>query len=526
MKLKNNKLKNNVRVLLPALLLVFTQALFCQENDRLIVNKAIELSFYSPDECIKLTQHLLKKAETAPEFAGAYLIEADAYIAKGEYSKCAKNVFNANQYHEKINDSLKAEILFRQIFLARKLRLYNQFDNYAANLISLSENQDQSSLSSLITIKLDIEKAFILFGKNEFAKALDVLNTLEKNHFQQIEAYSYPDKFYLVKAIAYKGLGEYEKSNSYYTKATDYYLKNHSKTNRLTEIALLKGNAELQFHDKDYEKSIKSLKVALEKAKKLENIYLLEEINNRLALNYLTLNDKENHNLYNTAFLSYNRKVYDLEIASVNECYNLIGEQQAINYASHENTLKMYMYITLGVFFLILLFGNLLYFSNRAQKKRLKEIIGYLEVTNKLLVESTDKVKKMTPKKLSIPTETEQNILASLKKFEGTTKFTNRDMSLATLAAQLDVNTKYLSEIINKHYNDNFNTYINKLRINYIIEKLKNEPEYLNYKISYLAEESGFSSHSSFATVFKTITGIAPTVFIDLLGKEIHNKKA
>jgi YesN/AraC family two-component response regulator len=99
-------------------------------------------------------------------------------------------------------------------------------------------------------------------------------------------------------------------------------------------------------------------------------------------------------------------------------------------------------------------------------------------------------------------------------------------MSLATLAAQLDTNTKYLSETINKHYHDNFNTYINRLRINYIIEKLKNEPEYLNYKISYLAEESGFSSHSSFATIFKTITGIAPTVFIELIGKEITQKKA
>ncbi|MFL9836270.1 helix-turn-helix domain-containing protein [Flavobacterium sp. ST-75] len=525
MKRKNNRLKNNIRVLLP-LLLVFTQVLFCQENDRLIVNKATELSFYSPDECLKMTQHLLKKAETAPQFAKVYLIEADAYRVKGEYSKCAKSVFNANQYREKINDSLKAEILFRQIFLARTLRLYNQFDNYAASLTDLSENQDKASLSTLITIKLDIEKAFILFGKNEYTKALDVLNTLEKNYFHEIEAYSYLDKFYLVKAIAYKGLKEYEKSNDYYIKATNDYLKNHSKTNRLVEIALTKGQAELQFYNKDYEKSIENLAIALEKAEKLENIYLLEDINNLLALNYLALNDKENHNLYNKAFLSYNRKVYDMEITSVNECYNLIGEQQAINYASRENSLKLYVYSALGVLFLILLLGNLLYFSNRAQKKRLKEIIGYLEVTNKLLVESTDKVKKMTPKKLSIPTETEQNILASLKKFEGTTKFTNKDMSLATLAAQLDINTKYLSEIINKHYNDNFNTYINKLRINYIIEKLKNEPEYLNYKISYLAEESGFSSHSSFATVFKSITGIAPTVFIDLLGKEIHNKKA
>ena len=60
---------------------------------------------------------------------------------------------------------------------------------------------------------------------------------------------------------------------------------------------------------------------------------------------------------------------------------------------------------------------------------------------------------------------------------------TEKDISLAVLAGQLDSNTKYLSEIINTHYNVNFNTYINKLRINYIIEKLKTDPNFINYKI-------------------------------------------
>jgi AraC-like DNA-binding protein len=42
----------------------------------------------------------------------------------------------------------------------------------------------------------------------------------------------------------------------------------------------------------------------------------------------------------------------------------------------------------------------------------------------------------------------------------------------------------------------------------------------MNYKISYLAETCGFSSHSTFATIFKSITGITPITFIELLKKE------
>ena len=48
---------------------------------------------------------------------------------------------------------------------------------------------------------------------------------------------------------------------------------------------------------------------------------------------------------------------------------------------------------------------------------------------------------------------------------------------------------------------------------------------FINYKISYLAENCGFSSHSSFATVFKSITGISPVKFIELLNQELSPVK-
>ena len=60
----------------------------------------------------------------------------------------------------------------------------------------------------------------------------------------------------------------------------------------------------------------------------------------------------------------------------------------------------------------------------------------------------------------------------------GIEKFLNKDMSLALLASHLETNTKYLSEVINKYKGKNFNVYINELRINYIVSKLKTNPMY------------------------------------------------
>ncbi|NPA07437.1 MAG: helix-turn-helix domain-containing protein [Chlorobi bacterium] len=116
--------------------------------------------------------------------------------------------------------------------------------------------------------------------------------------------------------------------------------------------------------------------------------------------------------------------------------------------------------------------------------------------------------------------ETEAKLLELLNDFEKGTSFTNKNMSLSFLAGELNTNTKYLSHLINRHKNSDFKTYINRLRINYIVDKLINDEKYRQYKISILAEECGFSSHSKFASVFKQMTDHSPSVYIKLLDVE------
>nr|WP_246625384.1 helix-turn-helix domain-containing protein [Edaphocola aurantiacus] len=96
-------------------------------------------------------------------------------------------------------------------------------------------------------------------------------------------------------------------------------------------------------------------------------------------------------------------------------------------------------------------------------------------------------------------------------------------MSLSYLATHINTNTKYLSRVINQHKQKDFNGYINELRVNYIIVQLNSDPVWRKYKISTLADEAGFSSHSKFATVFKSITGLSPSLFIQYLEKEVQS---
>ncbi|KFF11272.1 transcriptional regulator [Chryseobacterium soli] len=85
------------------------------------------------------------------------------------------------------------------------------------------------------------------------------------------------------------------------------------------------------------------------------------------------------------------------------------------------------------------------------------------------------------------------------------------------MANSLATNPKYLSEIIKTYKNHNFTSYINELRINYIIKNLYENPIYREYKIASLAEECGYGTPRVFVNAFKQQTGFTPSYFVEQL---------
>ncbi|WP_300672518.1 helix-turn-helix transcriptional regulator [Soonwooa sp.] len=149
--------------------------------------------------------------------------------------------------------------------------------------------------------------------------------------------------------------------------------------------------------------------------------------------------------------------------------------------------------------------------ENNAFKIDSEKEEDFVEIENQEIEKEEVLVKKQT-----ISNELETIILQKLCRFERGNKYTNPSISLASLAGLLGTNTQYLSEIINKHKGKNFNAYINELRINNIIKRLVEDKRLANYKISSLAEEAGFSSHSLFSKVFKQVANMSPSEFVQM----------
>ena len=87
------------------------------------------------------------------------------------------------------------------------------------------------------------------------------------------------------------------------------------------------------------------------------------------------------------------------------------------------------------------------------------------------------------------------------------------ELTLRKLAINLSTNTTYLSKLINQKYQQNFNSFINKYRIQESI-RLIEHPENANLTLEALSERAGFKSKSSFNSFFKKYTGYTPTAYL------------
>lgn len=122
---------------------------------------------------------------------------------------------------------------------------------------------------------------------------------------------------------------------------------------------------------------------------------------------------------------------------------------------------------------------------------------------------------------IDLSPEVVTSILKKLEKFESTKKYLDKEMNLYKLASLLNTNTKYVSKIILKYREKGTIEYISDLKIDHIIELLKNENKYRNYTNKALGDEAGFGSTQNFTRAFNTHTGISPTYFIKELNKSI-----
>lgn len=299
------------------------------------------------------------------------------------------------------------------------------------------------------------------------------------------------------------------------------YRTTHPEIFEKSAMEILKGVGRFYLEKKEFQKCIEMANevIAREKINKnpvhrLYGFQLLADSNEELK------NSKEQakYTLMYAKLLDSLNQVAKKEVGK--EVDQLITKAKKEKDNEHNSNLKN-IFFWIGSFILIITLGIWLYWKdkNKKLKNSYHHLIEKLNDKTHLQQIVVEEISNETEPKtsLKISEETIKSVLAKMEKFEASEKFLKKDITLTWFANYLNVNPKYLSPIIKAHKNNNFNGYINKLRIDYIIRKLYENPVYREYKVSYLAEECGYASPQVFALAFKKETEITPSYFIENL---------
>ncbi|MDP9955333.1 AraC-like DNA-binding protein [Epilithonimonas hungarica] len=477
-----------------------------------IINKLNSLK--NPDEKISLTLPLLKENHSESFKAYACDFLANSYIEKGDKKTAVNYMIKAQDFASKSNDLFCKAIIASNIGdLYGRLALYSEAEEYLARAQQYTESLSIPQKRN-ITYRIYATLGNIYLENNQYDKAIKVhkkflalvdtgkIYNKKNKECNNLIAFSYN-----AIGTAYNGKKMYDSAKLYLNKGVEASVK---APNQRYINFLHHSLAETEKNLGNYSQALNHYKIVLTFFPPVE---MKSEVFENMRDLYLKLQDTKNAAIYADSARHYKQLISTQNIKGLDTAVNKIKRDKITIITEKENKISNLLYLVL-IFGILLIISTFWYFFKlKKQKKLYQEYVKQLHTQHptqtEAIIEGLSKGKQTL-----INTQLELDILEKLIKFENEEMFRNKDMSLPKLASHLNTNSNYLSRIINQHYNKNFNGYISELRINYITKKIIENPTYRNYKISFLAEDSGFVSHSAFSTKFKEVTGLSPSQFL------------
>lgn len=500
-----------------------------KENDQEKIYQAYQNYIYSSASKLMMPYadsliSIAKRIGTNEKLGKAYEHKATVYYTQKNYKEAMDNFLAANEYASKTADErLKhqikydvANIKFYLGFYKEALVLFEQcaafFDKTtnsgyinSMNSIALCYNKmgkydlcteaNNKALERAIKTNDKTSIAYISlyegvneYGKKNYAEAIKKINAgLPEVNANDDFANETVAAFYLGKS--HRALGNDEKAMAYFKKTDEAF-----RTKKYTRPDLREN----------YE-------ILINEAKKTGNIQMqlyyvdrLMEVDSVLNANYKYLSGKV-YKEYDTKALLAEKKTIEEELAN-------------------RKALMVLLYTAVGLLVTAMLLLMYRYFKHQKKyKERFEELMARLETQQKKAVEITGGIASKTEAVASVETrqapdinpEVVKSVLAQLEKFEAKNKFLKKELTLNDLAATLNTNANYLSKIINYYKEKSFSIYLNDLRVDFIIELLRNQPRYRNFTIKALAEEAGFANAQHFSKAFYARTGLYPSFFVN-----------
>lgn len=349
--------------------------------------------------------------------------------------------------------------------------------------------------------------------KDSLLHLADLYNTLGLKDALADKNIVYELRFISSAGIIQEELGNYNKALQLLDKALSK-INNYKESSTLTAIYYYKGRSYKKLNQ--FDDAIKYFKKADSIAtKNSANYSMLQGAYYSLIEIYKDRKDFENVSKYQDLYIEndhINEQISETLRKDIHEKYDIDRLTIKIDNLNKSNSKSI---IIIGLLVLILVAFYIFYWRQRQKNK-----LAFNKLLKQLEANKKDKEVDSIPSKvLAIDDEKVVQVLKSLDKFEEKEWFRNKSCDLTFVAKKAKTNKTYLSKIIHEHKELKFIDYIRNLRINYALERLKDDSVFRSYDIKSIAEESGFKSSDMFSRAFVKNTGIYPSYYIKSINK-------
>ncbi|WP_299213373.1 helix-turn-helix domain-containing protein [uncultured Aquimarina sp.] len=328
-------------------------------------------------------------------------------------------------------------------------------------------------------VDLYIKKGIVYYYKKDFDQAFDNLYKAK----DILDNYDIGNKFFPTVKVNYYMAGcyyeeqNYDQAISYLCNTMDFIKEEDVSKLPVIQSHLLLANC--YFKKKDFVQG-----------------HYWERIYINLNENYQEEKDKTVDTIYEKETEKYEKEIAKLKSKENISSYLLIGS------------------ITISL--TLLLIGFTYYKKQQSNKLMFSELVDKI---NLLEVEKSEKDSKNNSATIVIDDDKVTAILKGLDKLEDQEYFLKTECNLRTIAKKVKTNTTYLTKIIHAHKGKNFNEYITDLRIEYALQRLKNDKIFRAFSVKSIAAEVGYKSDDAFAKRFKAKTGLNPSYYIKNIEK-------
>lgn len=182
-------------------------------------------------------------------------------------------------------------------------------------------------------------------------------------------------------------------------------------------------------------------------------------------------------------------------------------ENEKLSNEKNQSLLDKRIILMISIVLFLVLVSFFFFYHRKAKMKEQKFLTIIEEISKSAATQKPPKVSSIQDEKAKI-------ILEKLQKLENTHFYLSADVTLHTTAKLLSTNTTYLSKALNAVKKQSFNQYLNKLRIDYVLVKLKEDSLFRSYTIHAISKEIGYKSATTFIKEFKNKTGLNPSYYI------------